>query len=70
VKLFLPKQELIPLLKPNYSKIEFLTEDKYIEPFGDNELCFKLPFSADGIVSYKIGCSWDGRQHIPLQKSG
>ena len=44
VKLFLPRQELIPLLKPNYSKIEFLTEDKYIEPFGDNELCFKLTF--------------------------
>ena len=69
VKLFLPKQEMIPLLKPNYTEIEFLEEDKYVEPFGNGELCFKLPFSADGIVSYKIGCSWDGRQHIPLQQS-
>ena len=28
VKLFLPKQEMIPLLKPNYSKIEFLEDYK------------------------------------------
>ncbi len=69
VKLFLPLQEMIPLLKPNYPEIEFLSEDKYIEPFGEGELCFRLPMSADGIVSYKIGCSWDGRQYIPLQQS-
>ena len=69
VKLFLPKQELIPLLKPNYSKIEFLSEDKYIQSAGDGELCFKLPMSAEGIISYKIGSGWDGRQYIPLQQS-
>ena len=79
VKLFLPMQELIPLLKPNYPKIEFLSEDKYIHAryvvcqhgcsCGDGEMCFKLPMSADGIVSYKIGCNWDGRQYIPLQQS-
>ena len=69
VKLFLPNQELIPLLKPNYSKIEFLSEDKYIQSAGDGELCFKLPMSAEGIISYKIGSGWDGRQYIPLQQS-
>ena len=41
VKLFLPRQEMIPLLKPNYSKIEFLEEDKYIDSFPDKELYFK-----------------------------
>ena len=69
VKLFLPMQELIPLLKPNYPKIEFLDEDKYIQSAGDGELCFKLPMSAEGIISYKIGSGWDGRQYIPLQQS-
>ena len=69
VKLFLPRQEMIPLLKPNYSEIEFLDEDKYVEPFGNGELCFRLPMSAESIMSYKIGCNWDGRQHIPLQQS-
>ena len=69
VKLFLPRQEMISLLKPNYPEIEFLSEDKYIEPFSDGELCFRLPMSADGIISYKIGNGWDGRQHIPLQQS-
>ena len=69
VKLFLPNQELIPLLKPNYSKIEFLSENKYIQSAGDGELCFKLPMSAEGIISYKIGSGWDGRQYIPLQQS-
>ncbi len=69
VKLFLPRQEMIPLLKPNYSEIEFLTEDRYIDSFPDKELYFKLPMSAEGIVSYKIGCNWDGRQYIPLQQS-
>ena len=69
VKLFLPKQEMIPLLKPNYPEIEFLIEDKYIEPFGDGELCFRLPMSAESVVSYKIGSSWDGRQHKPMQQS-
>ena len=69
VKLFLPMQELIPLLKPNYPKIEFLSEDKYIQPIGDGGLCFKLPMSAEGIISYKIGSGWDGRQYIPLQQS-
>ena len=64
VKLFLPSKELIPLLKPNYPKIEFLSEDKYIHAryvvcehgcsCGDGELCFKLPMSAEGIISYKI----------------
>jgi hypothetical protein len=68
VKLFLPRQELIPLLKPNYTEIEFLDEATYIEPFIDGELCFRLPMSAEGIVCYKIGCSWDGRQYIPLQQ--
>ena len=69
VKLLLPMQELIPLLKPNYPKIEFLSEDKYIQSIGDGELCFKLPMSAEGIISYKIGSGWDGRQYIPLQQS-
>ncbi|MAG28326.1 autotransporter strand-loop-strand O-heptosyltransferase [Candidatus Pacearchaeota archaeon] len=79
VKLFLPMQELIPLLKPNYPKIEFLSEEKYMHAryavcehgcsCGDGEIHFKLPMNADGIISYKIGCSWDGRQYIPLQQS-
>jgi len=69
VKLFLPKQEMISLIKPNYPKIEFLTEDKHIEVFDKGELCFKLPMAAESIISYKIGHSWDGRQHIPLQQS-
>ena len=69
VKVFLPKQEIIPILKPNYPKIEFLSEDKYIQPIGDGGLCFKLPMSAEGIISYKIGSGWDGRQYIPLQQS-
>jgi len=69
VKLFLPRQEMIPLLKPNYPDIEFLSEEKHIEPFGDGELCFRLPMSAESIMSYKIGCNWDGRQYIPLQQS-
>ena len=79
VKLFLPKQEMIPLLQPNYSKIEFLSEDKCIHAryvvcphghsCGDGELCFRLPMSAEGIISYKIGSGWDGRQYIPLQQS-
>ena len=79
VKLFLANQELIPLLKPNYPKIEFLSEERYIQPFdgstplvlqkSGSELCFKLPMGPDGIMSYKIGCSWDGRQHIPLQQA-
>ena len=70
VKLFLPRQEMIPLLKDNYSHIEFLLEDDYMA-FYDNfnkDLCFKLPFH-DGIITYKIGFSWDGRQYIPLQQS-
>ena len=70
VKLFLPRQEMIPLLKDNYSHIEFLLEDDYMA-FYDNfnkDLCFKLPFH-DGIITYKIGFSWDGRQYIPLQKT-
>ena len=67
VKLFLPRQEMISLLKDNYSAIEFLSEDKYIDNF-DDDLCFKLPFR-EGIISYKIGCSWDGRQYFPLQKA-
>ena len=25
--------------------------------------------NAEGLVSYKIGCSWDGRQYTPLQQS-
>ena len=69
VKVFLPRQELIPLLKPNYTEIEFLSEKKYIQQFDKDELCFKLPMSADGIISYKIGTTWDGRQYIPLQQS-
>ena len=75
VKVFLPRQEMIPLLKPNYPEIEFLSEDEYIVPsigrhFGQfGSLDFKLPMSADGIISYKIGNGWDGRQHIPLQQS-
>ena len=79
VKLFLPNQEIIPLLQPNYPKIEFLSTDKYIHAryvvckhgcsCGDGEMHFKLPMSADGIISYKIGNGWDGRQHIPLQQS-
>ena len=79
VKLFLANQELIPLLKPNYPKIEFLSEDKYIHAryvvcphghsCGDGEMHFKLPMSAEGIISYKIGSGWDGRQYIPLQQS-
>tara|TARA_Y100000590_G_scaffold333886_1_gene379843 strand:- start:182 stop:1150 length:969 start_codon:yes stop_codon:yes gene_type:complete len=69
VKVFLPNQLLIPLLEPNYPKIEFLSEKKYIQQFDKNELCFKLPMGSDGIISYKIGCSWDGRQYIPLQQS-
>ena len=75
VKLFLPRQEMIPLLKPNYPEIEFLEEDKYIVPsiakhFGQiGSLDFKLPMSAESIMSYKIGCNWDGRQYIPLQQS-
>ena len=69
VKLFLPRQEMISLLKPNYPEIEFLSEDKYIQSIGDGELCFKLPMSAEGIISYKIGSGWDGRQYIPLQQS-
>ena len=71
VKVFLPKQELIPLLKPNYPDIEFLNED-CIEVFDDGDtrsLCFMLPMSAESIVSYKIGSSWDGRQYTPLQQS-
>jgi autotransporter strand-loop-strand O-heptosyltransferase len=60
---------MIPVLKPNYPEIEFLSEDRYIEPFGGGELCFRLPMNAEGLVSYKIGCSWDGRQYIPLQQS-
>ena len=67
VKLFLPRQEMIPLLKPNYPNIEFLSEEEHIEPFGDGELCFRLPMSAESIMSYKIGCSWDGRQYIHCQ---
>ena len=75
VKLFLPRQEMIPLLKPNYPEIEFLEEDKYIVPsiakhFGQiGSLDFKLPMSAESIMSYKVGCNWDGRQYIPLQQS-
>ena len=69
VKLFLPRQEMIPLLKPNYSDIEFLKESEYVEPFGNGELYFKLPFSGESVISYKIGCSWDGRQYIPLQQA-
>ena len=69
VKVYLPRQEIIPLLKPNYPNIEFLLEKKHIQNFDKNDLCFKLPMSADGIVSYKIGSGWDGRQYIPLQKS-
>ena len=71
VKVFLPKQELIPLLKPNYPDIEFLNED-CIEVFDDGDtryLCFMLPMSAESIVSYKIGSSWDCRQYNPLQQS-
>jgi autotransporter strand-loop-strand O-heptosyltransferase len=60
---------MIPLLKPNYPEIEFLSEDRYVEPFGGGELCFRLPMNAEGLVSYKIGCSWDGRQYTPLQQS-
>jgi autotransporter strand-loop-strand O-heptosyltransferase len=69
VKVFLPRQEMIPLLKPNYPDIEFLLEEKYIQHFDKDGLCFKLPMSADGIISYKIGTTWDGRQYIPLQQS-
>ena len=69
VKVFLPRQELVPLLKPNYTEIEFLSEKKYIQQFDKDELCFKLPMGSDGIVSYKIGTTWDGRQYIPLQQS-
>ena len=49
VKVFLPKQELIPLLKPNYPDIEFLNED-CIEVFDDGDtrsLCFMLQMSAE-----------------------
>ncbi len=69
VKVFLPRKEIIPLLKPNYPKIEFLSEEKHIQHFDKDGLCFKLPMSADGIISYKIGSGWDGRQYLPLQKS-
>ena len=69
VKVFLPRQEMIPLLKPNYPDIEFLLEEKYIQHFDKDGLCFKLPMDAQSIISYKIGCSWDGRQYIPLQQS-
>ena len=69
VKVFLPKQEVIPLLKPNYPKIEFLSERKYVQQFDRNGVCLRLPFSDDSIMSYKLGFSWDGRQHIPLQQT-
>jgi autotransporter strand-loop-strand O-heptosyltransferase len=75
VKLFIPNKKMIPLLKPNYPEIEFLREDEYIRPFGDGKLCFTLPLTAEGIISYKIGYDNgdirrpDGRQWIPLQQS-
>ena len=68
VNLFLPLQELIPILKPNYPKINFLREDDYI--ISDrNGLYFKMSMDAKSIMSYKIGARWDGRQHFPLQQS-
>ena len=69
VKVFLPKQEIIPFLKPNYPEIVFLSEDKHIQQFDKETLCFRLPMGPDGIISYKIGTSWDGRQYIPLQQA-
>ena len=74
VKVYLPRQEMIPFLKPNYPNIEFLSEEKYIgsfpggPPSGDN-IFFKLPFDADNVQTFKVGTSWDGRQHMPMQKS-
>ena len=68
VNLFLPLQELIPILKPNYPKINFLREDDYI--ISDrNGLYFKMSMDAKSIMSYKVGARWDGRQHFPLQQS-
>jgi hypothetical protein len=55
VKLYLPFQDMIPLFKPNYPEIEYLDEDTYIEPFGGGKLCFGLPMTAEGIMTYKVG---------------
>ena len=68
VNLFLPLQELIPILKPNYPEIVFLKEDDYIIR-GRDGLYFKMSMDAKSIMSYKIGARWDGRQHLPLQQS-
>ena len=68
VNLFLPLQELIPILKPNYPEIVFLKEDDYIIQ-GRDGLYFKMSMDARSIMSYKIGARWDGRQHFPLQQS-
>ena len=68
VNLFLPLQELIPILKPNYPEIVFLKEEDYIIQ-GRDGLYFKMSMDARSIMSYKIGARWDGRQHFPLQQS-
>ncbi len=58
VNLFLPRQEMIPLLKPNYPEIVFLKEEDYIIQ-GRDGLYFKMSMDAQSIMSYKVGSRWD-----------
>ena len=68
VNLFLPRQEMIPLLKPTYPEIVFLKEEDYII-HGRDGLYFKMSMDAQSIMSYKIGSTWDGRQKLKLQQA-
>ena len=70
VDCFIPLTDALPHLEPVYPSINFLAEKDYVLGRGSlGGLDFRLSFGAESVTSYKLGFSWDGRQHIPLQKT-